>query len=65
MIMNSEYLRIWKEMVVACVKILSWHLSVKDNEDNNEKLLNVASLAKILTGYRLSMGVVIVKPTCA
>lgn len=62
--MNSEYLRIWKEMVVACVKILSWHLS-EDNEDNNEKSLNVVSLAKILKGYRLNMGVVTVKPACS
>jgi predicted P-loop ATPase len=59
MIMNSEYLRIWKEVVVAYVKILCWHLS-----EDNEESLNVASLAKILTGYRLNMGVITVKPAC-
>jgi hypothetical protein len=29
--MNGEYVWIWKEMVVAYVKVLPWHLSGKND----------------------------------
>jgi hypothetical protein len=50
--MNDEFERNWKEVFMACIKILSRDLS-GGTEENHENFRIVGALAKILTWYLL------------
>jgi hypothetical protein len=48
-LMNNHLERIWKEVVMAYLKVLSWHLP-GGTEENHEKCVRMANIqAEILT----------------
>jgi len=41
-IMNSEQVRIWIEVIMTCLKVISWHLS-GENEEIHKSSVRIAS----------------------